>query len=274
MNKNYVIGDIQGCYKGLRAALKKVKFNPEVDKLWAVGDLIARGPDSLSTLQYLSDLGPQFDTVLGNHDLHLIATAFGIHAPKSRDKLNTLINDRYFDKYIDFLLSKPLAIQPDENSIITHAGLYPKWSIKKALALSDEIHIQLNGSNPKKVLSNMYGNLPNSWDKSLTRHARNRFIINAFTRMRYLNHDYSLDFSNKCHPSYASKEIIPWYMALNPKLKPKHTIYFGHWAALLGEIPSNIPNPSNIKALDTGYVWGNSLSIYCIEDKKLFQYRA
>lgn len=274
MNKNYVIGDIQGCYKGLRASLKKVKFNPNEDKLWAVGDLIARGPDSLSTLEYLHDLGTQFDTVLGNHDLHLVATAFGINTPKPQDRLNSLIKDKYFDKYIDFLLTKPLAIKPNENSIITHAGLYPKWSFKKALALSDEIQAQLTGSNPKNVLANMYGNIPNAWDKSLTGHARNRFIVNAFTRMRYLNHDYSLDFKSKCHPSYADKEIIPWYLALNPKLKAKQTIYFGHWAALLGEIPSKTPNPAKILALDTGYVWGNKLSIFCIEDKKLFQYQA
>ena len=273
MSKNYVIGDIQGCYKGLKRALKKANFKPNKDKLWAVGDLVARGPDSLSTMEYLYDLGPHFDTVLGNHDLHLIATAYGINKPKPQDKLDDLINNKHFLKYIDFLIRKPLAIQPVDDVLITHAGLYPKWSIKKALALSDEVQKELTGKKPQKFLTNMYGNTPNYWDNDFTGSERYRFIVNAFTRMRYLNMDYSLDFKNKCHPSDADKNIIPWFVAYNTKLKRNHTLLFGHWAALLGNLPLTTPNPSKIHALDTGFVWGNALTLLCLETNKIIQYQ-
>ncbi len=272
MIKNYVIGDIQGCYKGLKRALKKANFRPAKDKLWAVGDLVARGPDSLSTLEYLYDLGPHFETVLGNHDLHLIAAAYGISEPKPQDKLQPLIKSKHFSKYIDFLLKKPLAVQPMKDVLITHAGLYPKWSIDKAILLSQEVESILTGPKPEKLLSNMYGNIPNSWNKTLEGYARHRFIVNAFTRMRYLHHDYSLDFKNKSHPDHAGKEVLPWFLAYNPKLKAKHTLLFGHWAALLGDIPPQKPNPARIVALDTGFVWGNKLSLYCLENSKIIQF--
>ncbi len=270
--KNYVVGDIQGCYKGLRKLLKKAGFRPKKDKLWAVGDLVARGPDSLSTLKYLFDLGPHFDTVLGNHDLHLIAIAYGLATPKAQDNLKPLIDHKHFARYIEFLLHKPLAVQPVKNTLISHAGLYPGWSIKKALKLSKEVQTELSGTNPLKFLKNMYGNQPCAWESSLNGHARNRFIVNAFTRMRYVYEDGSLDFDTKCHPTNSPNHLIPWYACKNKKLTSSHTLIFGHWASLLGEIPEKRPNDANIIALDTGFVWGNTMSLYCIESQQFFRY--
>lgn len=270
--KNYVIGDIQGCYRGLKKLLKKVSFRPTKDKLWAVGDLIARGPDSLATMEYLYDLGPHFNTVLGNHDLHLIAAAHGVSKVKPQDKLQSLVNNKHFDHYIDFLSSKPLAMIVDKNTLISHAGLYPKWSIKKAVKLSGEIQTHLTGKNPTKFLQNMYGNTPDIWDNKLEGYARARFIVNAFTRMRYLHKDNSLNFTHKCHPDTAPTNVTPWYMVKNQKLTAEQTILFGHWASLLGDIPQSQPNPSTIVALDTGYVWGNELSLFCVENRKIYRY--
>ena len=252
--RNYVVGDIQGCYKGLLKLLVKAGFRPHKDKLWAVGDLVARGPDSLATMEYLYDLGPHFETVLGNHDLHLIACAYGVSRPKPQDKLEPLIQHKYFSRYIDFLLTKPLAIAPTQNTLISHAGLYPNWSISKALKLSQEIETQLQGEHIKKFLSNMYGNLPSKWHKNLEGYARYRFIINAFTRMRFVYKGTTLDFETKCHPKNAPSHITPWFKHQNSSLKSSQTLLFGHWASLLGEVPNSLPIDASVIALDTGYV--------------------
>lgn len=272
--KHYVVGDIQGCYKGLIKLLNKAGFRPSKDKLWAVGDLVARGPDSLATLEYLYDLGPHFDTVLGNHDLHLIAAAFGIIKPKPQDQLDSLIKNKRFNRYIDFLLQKPLAARPMKNVLISHAGLYPKWSIKKAVKLSAEVEAHLQGNQVSKFLKSMYGNLPNIWNKELTGEARTRFIVNAFTRMRFLNKDYSLDFAAKSHPKNASAHLLPWFNCQNDKLKPSQTLLFGHWASLLGEVPNTLPISATVIALDAGFVWGNEMRLYCIETNELIHYKA
>lgn len=272
--KHYVVGDIQGCYKGLKKLLKKAGFRAQQDKLWAVGDLVARGPDSLNTMEYLYDLGPHFDCVLGNHDLHLIASVYGISKPKPQDKLDALIKHKHVNKYIDFLLQKPLAAAPIEHTFISHAGLYPMWSVNKALKLSKEVEGQLQGKHVEKFLSNMYGNLPNLWHKELAGDARYRFIVNAFTRMRFLHQDTSLDFETKCHPTNASNHLTPWFNVKNNTLKPTHTVLFGHWASLLGDVPSTLPNPVKVIALDTGFVWGNKMKIYCLETKEFFYHQA
>lgn len=266
---NYVVGDIQGCYKGLRRLLKKAKFDPQKDKLWAVGDIVARGPHSLETLEYLHDLGPQFETVLGNHDLHLIAYAYGISKLKPQDRLEALTKHQKFPKYIDFLKSKPLAVLPTKNVLISHAGLYPGWSFKKAIKMSGKVQEALNKSDPTKFLSKMYGNSPNQWHSDLTDIQKLRFSVNALTRMRYLQNNACLDFDTKCHPENAPKSLKPWFLMKNKYLEKKQTILFGHWASLLGQIPKKLPNPGNIVALDTGFVWGNTLSIYCLETKKI-----
>jgi bis(5'-nucleosyl)-tetraphosphatase (symmetrical) len=272
--KHFVVGDIQGCYKGLSKLLKIAGFKANKDKLWAVGDLVARGPDSLTTLEFLYDLGPHFDTVLGNHDLHLIASAYGISKPKPQDKLETLLKHKKIDTYVDWLRSKPLAASPVKNVFISHAGLYPSWSINKALKLSKEVEAQLQGKHLQTLLQNMYGNLPNMWSKDLSEYARYRFIVNAFTRMRYLYQDNTLDFDTKCHPKNANKNLFAWFNQANTTLKPSQTLFFGHWASLLGEVPENLPIAAKVVALDTGFVWGNKMRIYCIETQEIFHYQA
>lgn len=271
---NYVIGDIQGCYKALRQILKKAKFDTNKDKLWAVGDLVARGPDSLSTLDFCQDLGPHFETVLGNHDLHLIAIAFGVRSPKPQDKLQKLLDSKQFSRTIDWLLSKPLAVKPVKKTLITHAGLHPNWSIKKALSLSNEIQTVLKSQSAAEFLRQMYGNKPDLWDDSLQGYDRYRFAVNAFTRMRFLTADLALEFDSKSHPSSAPADILPWYMFDNRKLDKEHRLLFGHWAALLGQLPKKITCPAKVYALDSGYVWGNSMSLHCLETEKTTQHHA
>ena len=272
--RNFIIGDVQGCYQALKSILKKANFDFNKDKLWAVGDLVARGPDSLSTLNFCQDLGPHFECVLGNHDLNLMAIAYGFKSPKPQDKLMPLLKDKRFDSTIDWLKTKPLAVKPAKKTLITHAGLYPTWSIKKALKLSAEVEALLQSDKASSFLQKMYGNQPDKWSDTLAGNDRHRFIVNSFTRMRYLKKDLSLEFDSKSHPSSAPAGIAPWFMFDNPKLTDSHQLFFGHWAALLGHLPKKYGCKASIHALDSGYVWGNSLSLHCLETAKTIQYHA
>lgn len=243
--------------------MDKAKFDPANDKLWAVGDLIARGPESLQTLQYLHKLGDSFDTVLGNHDLHFLAIYAGFKTEKRSDHLTPLLNNKHLEKYAEWLRTKPLALSPRKDVLITHAGLYPDWSIKKALKLSGEIQEQLAGDNWQILLRDMYGNDPEKWDKSLTGMPRWRFIINAFTRMRFLTAQRTLEFSTKTAPDASPENIVPWFELANRKLEKNQRIIFGHWAALMGHTAS-----AQFIGLDTGYVWGNQLTLLNLNKNK------
>ncbi|MGQ8367178.1 symmetrical bis(5'-nucleosyl)-tetraphosphatase [Glaciecola sp. 1036] len=271
---NYVIGDIQGCCKGLKAILKKAKFNPEQDKLYAVGDLVARGSQSLETLQFCRDLGDAFETVLGNHDLHLIAIAHGIRKDKPSDKLASLINHASFSSLIDWLMTKPLALKPEPKTLITHAGLYPSFSVKQALKLSEEIQDSLQSEKSSDFLRRMYGNSPDLWDPKHKKEERQRFAVNALTRMRYLTAKNRLEFETKCHPNYAPKNLTPWFLLPNKNLTKKHRIIFGHWASLNGLNKQQPDTQAKIFGLDTGYVWGNQLSLLNLSTNSIIRYKA
>ncbi|MFT2090275.1 symmetrical bis(5'-nucleosyl)-tetraphosphatase [Paraglaciecola sp. 2405UD69-4] len=252
----YIVGDIQGCLSGLLRLLSAVGFKAEQDKLIAVGDLIGRGPQALETIEYLYSLGSSFDTVLGNHDLHLLAIHAGIRKAKPNDKLDTLLADKNIGIYIDWLRRKPLALKPNEGSLITHAGLYPDWSIKQALAYSNEVSEYLAGDQWQLFLANMYGNQPNVWHESLSGFERLRFIVNALTRMRFIKHSHTLDFDCKSAPEHTDSDLTPWFACENHQLKSTQQIIFGHWAALNG-----VTENSQIIGLDTGYIWGNNMTL-------------
>ena len=262
---DYIVGDIQGCFKGLQALLKSVQFNPAEDKLYAVGDVIGRGPDSLATLEYLYALGDSFDTVLGNHDLHLLAIFCGIRKAKASDKLDELLASPHIERYIQWLRHKPLAMQPDENTLLCHAGLYPQWSIAQALALSQECSDMLRSEQWQNALASMYGNQPDSWSAQLSGEARWRFIVNAFTRMRYMHDSHRLDFVCKDAPAQAPASLSPWFAVNNPHLQPQQQVVFGHWATLAGQT-----NQPQYIALDTGYVWGLRMTMWHLQSRNKF----
>ncbi|WP_026377519.1 symmetrical bis(5'-nucleosyl)-tetraphosphatase [Aestuariibacter salexigens] len=266
---NLIIGDIQGCADGLFAVLEKAGFNPAVDKLWCVGDLVARGADSLLTLQYLYDLGDRFHTVLGNHDLHFLAVANGIKQAKASDKLGPLLRDKQLKRYVEWLRHMPLATMCTPSILLTHAGLYPKWSVEKAISLSGEIEQKLQGSSWKDLLRMMYGSEPTRWKDSLTDIKRARFIINAMTRMRFVDMEGNLNLSLKSSPAAAPAHLQPWFRIDNPQLQPDQRVIFGHWAALQGQTDSQ-----QFIGLDTGYVWGNQMTVYIVEENRLVQANA
>ncbi len=260
----YVVGDIQGCYLGLKKLLSKVAFDPKKDKLWAAGDLIGRGPQSLETLAFLYDLGDNFNTVLGNHDLHFLAVYHQIRKPNKKDNFESLLNSPNVALYADWLKKKPLAVKLEDKFFLSHAGLYPLWSTEDALKYAQRVEKYLKSETCETLLKHMYNNESIAFNDDLGELDSLRFIIDAFTRMRYLCEDGSLEFSCKAAVEDAPDHLIPWYEHPNIKNKMEINLIFGHWASLEGYTPY-----SHCIALDTGYVWGGKLSLLCLDTMKI-----
>lgn len=260
----YFVGDIQGCYDELNALLTKVGFSKTHDYLYVAGDLVARGPDSLKTLRLLKSLGGSVKTVLGNHDLHLLAINAGIKKAKPSDKLQRLLVAPDRDELLFWLSQQPLIQKlPNEETYMTHAGIPPHWSPEQAVKYANKAHKKISSSEQHYWLKNMYGEKPNNWSKASNSLERFRYTINALTRMRYCHSDGSLDFDCKNTPENTINELTPWFEL--SQLDSKTQWIFGHWAALLGKC-----SQKNIYALDTGCVWGHHLTMLRWNDKKLF----
>ncbi len=259
----YIVGDIQGCYDELIQLLSLANFDQKNDELWVAGDLVARGPKSLETLRYLKEL--QAKVILGNHDLHLLATSIGIHKAKPKDKTLPILEADDSQILLTWLRQQPLLLEhPEHKFIMVHAGILPSWSIQQAKKLAQEVEQELQGEDYKALLKNMYGNHPTRWQETLSGIERTRYIINVFTRMRYCTLKGELEFENKLAPEQTdSNKLKPWF-EITPR-DHQQPILFGHWAALLGKT-----NQPDLYALDTGCVWGNSLTMIRWQDKKLF----
>lgn len=251
----YAIGDVQGCYDPLRHLLDEVDFDPGKDTLWFVGDLVNRGPKSLKTLRFVRSLGDAAITVLGNHDLHLLAVASGAVPYADRfSTLRRLLAAPDLDELVDWLRRRPLAHYSKRmDSLLVHAGTHPKWSVAMTLARAAEVEAVLRGPKYATLLSKMYGNRPRKWSGDLTGFARLRFIINTLTRMRMLTVKGGLNFSFTGSPWRARKDLRPWY-AFDGHAWKDTRIVFGHWSALgLIVLP-------DLVSLDSGCVWGRQLS--------------
>lgn len=263
----YAVGDLQGCLDPLLCLLEEVKFQPGPDQLWLVGDLVNRGPKSLETLEYLYSIRDNVVAVLGNHDLHLIAYAYGYRAANSGDTLAPILASPNRDKLLGWLRNLPLVHWDAKlGYAMAHAGIPPQWSIEQALGHSQEVCARLqDDSQIEKFLANMYGNKPAQWNDKLTGMARLRLITNYFTRMRFCNADGLLEFSNKGHPGQAPEGFQPWFEHYlnNPNNPP---LVFGHWASLDGETRSN-----RAIGLDNGCVWGNRMTLLSLDSGRRWQ---
>ena len=264
----YLAGDIQGCLSELKSLLKQMKFNTKKDELWLVGDLVARGPHSLETLRFIKSLGESAKVVLGNHDLHLLATHAGLKKVKTKDNLSALLAAEDVDELMAWLAQQPLLRKlPNEDAYMSHAGISPQWTIKEATKYAKIAQQYIASDDRKYWLQLMYGESPNNWHDAKTDIEKFRYTINALTRMRYCNLDGSLEFSCKEAPDFAPKTLKPWFELLPKKLS--YRWIFGHWAALMGTC-----DHKKLYALDTGCVWGNHLTLMRWEDKKLFTEKA
>lgn len=258
----YAIGDLQGCYDPLRRLLDKIAFDPDYDRLWITGDLVNRGPRSRKTLRFIKSLDDAVVTVLGNHDLHLIALANGIPVSGSHyESLRKILQKKDRDELIDWLRFQPLAYFDDSlNTLMVHAGVPAEWSVKETLGYAGEVEAALRSDDYAEFLSNMYGNKPARWSADLRGHKRLRYIVNALTRMRMTDATGKIDFTHAGPPQKASSDLIPWFKGKHPKWRGTR-IVFGHWSAL-GLIVND-----DIISVDTGCVWGRQLTAVRLNKK-------
>ncbi|MBX3708360.1 MAG: symmetrical bis(5'-nucleosyl)-tetraphosphatase [Gammaproteobacteria bacterium] len=261
----YVIGDVQGCFTELEALLKQIDFRQDNDTLWFTGDLVNRGPCSLEVLRFVKSLDQHQVAVLGNHDLHLLAVAYGVRELHRDDTLDEILTAPDKNELIDWLRHRPL-LHYDKSTgyVMAHAGLAPLWNLTQARRLAEEVEMLLRGGTPETFLKGIYGNQPDYWDDHLSGIERWRCIVNFLTRMRFCYADGRLDLSYKGEIGGKPKELIPWF-DVPERENVNEKIIFGHWAALNGKTDA-----PNLYALDTGCVWGNSLTAMCLENGERF----
>jgi len=262
----YVIGDVQGCYDPLMRLLDQINFDPTQDQLWFTGDLVNRGPKSLEVLRFIKK--NKFITVLGNHDIHLICTFDGIAQTHPKDTLKELLDAPDIQELVDYLRQLPLLYEnTDQNKTknygLVHAGVLPQWTWDQARKYAREAESFLQNKNLwLENIQNFYGDMPNIWTDNLENMDRLRLIFNGFTRLRICKSNGECDFKFKRGLNDIPKDYFPWFAVPNRQTQDQ-TILFGHWSALLCET-----NDPKFIALDSGCVWGNGLTAYCLETGK------
>lgn len=260
----YAIGDIQGCFSELQHLLDRVEFSSQ-DTLWFCGDIVNRGPQSLETLRFIHSLGDQAVVVLGNHDLHMLAVWHGGASFKKSDTLRSVFEAEDKAELLNWLQQQPLLHHDsDLGYTMVHAGIPPCWSLSTAQKLAQEVEGILRSHRAKDFFLNMYGNQPDQWSRSLEGWDRLRLITNYLTRMRFCTTESQIEFVSKGGLETQPDNFLPWYLHPNRKTSDQR-IVFGHWAALEGKA-----DHPNVFALDTGCVWGSSLTAMRLEDQTLF----
>jgi bis(5'-nucleosyl)-tetraphosphatase (symmetrical) len=266
----YVIGDVQGCYQELSQILDRINFNEQQDRLWFTGDLVNVGPQSLEVLNFVKNLGDIAITVLGNHDLHALATAQDPSRHKRpKDTLDTILASPDRKELLDWLRKLPFLHEDSAlGFVLIHAGLVPQWDIHQAAELASEVEDVLRNGNYRKFIDHMYGNKPERWSEELTGWERLRFITNCFTRMRFCDAGGRVDLEEKGPPGSQHKPYQPWFTFTSRRTKGKKII-FGHWSTVqLGNIREF--SKYNVYPLDTGCVWGGQLTALRLDDETLF----
>jgi bis(5'-nucleosyl)-tetraphosphatase (symmetrical) len=260
--RTLIVGDLQGCLAPLQRLLDAARFDPAVDRLWFTGDLVNRGPESLAALRFVRSLGDAAITVLGNHDLHLLAVAAGVARPRRDDTLDDILAAPDRDALLDWLRTRPL-LHVDGPLVLVHAGLLPTWTVAQARQLGEEVEACLRGPRYPRFLAHMYGNAPERWDDALAGDDRLRLVVNAMTRLRLVRvDDGAMDFAHKGELDDAPAGLTAWF-DVPDRASATHTIVFGHWSALgLREGPGWI-------CLDSGCVWGRALTALSWPERSL-----
>lgn len=259
----YAVGDIQGCHIELVRMLDQISFDPVADRLWLVGDLVNRGPGSLEVLRLVKSLGDSAITVLGNHDLHLLAVADGAASLHRSDTLDGVLNAPDREELLAWLRNQRL-LHVEDDFVLVHAGLLPGWTVKQAAQLAGEVEAALRGQDHAAFFAHMYGNQPNHWDDTLTGYKRLRVITNALTRMRICTDSGEMEFRFKAEQQNIPEGYRAWF-EVPGRASSNATVVFGHWSAL------GLMVKQNAIALDTGCLWGGPLTAIRLEDRQLFQ---
>jgi bis(5'-nucleosyl)-tetraphosphatase (symmetrical) len=254
----YAVGDVQGCETELRELLRRLKFSADRDQLWLVGDLVNRGPASLETLRLVRALGDNAIVVLGNHDLHLLALAFGAERRRRADTLDEVLAAPDREQLLAWLISRPLA-HASHGDLMVHAGVVPQWSVKDTVSLAAEVSVALQ-HDPRTLFDHMYGDEPQRWDARLAGMERLRFIINVLTRLRLCTADGRVDVSAKGRPPAQPSPLRPWF-EFKQRATREARVVFGHWSAL------GLVQRDGVVGLDSGCVWGGELSGLDLDSK-------
>lgn len=263
----YAIGDLHGCYTELQDLLTEIHFETNRDRLWFTGDLIGRGPQSLATLRSVKELDAV--TVLGNHDLHFLANAYGKARLDPRDSVNEILRAPDRDELLDWLRNRPLIHHdPESGFTLIHAALPPEWDLPKTISCCREVESHLQSDRFQTFLGHMYGDKPDKWSEDLSSWERLRFTINCLTRLRFCTPDGRLTMAESGPPGTQPGPFLPWFQVRHRKSWPLKII-FGHWASLyLGWIKDF--KPYNVYPLDTGCAAGRELTAIRLEDERWF----
>ncbi len=256
----WAIGDVQGCCAEFDELLRRIRFNADRDLLLLTGDLVNRGPQSLAALRRVRSLAANAITVLGNHDLHLLAAAFvpGRHLRRG-DTLDEVLEASDRDSLLGWLLERPLAhFDSSRHDLLVHAGLVPQWHAHQATLLAGEVEQALR-HDPRALLESMYGDEPDQWQDSLEGEWRLRFIINVLTRLRVCTAQGRVDLQQKGPPEDARPPWMPWFK-VRERASAAVRVIFGHWSTL------GLYQGDNVLGLDTGCVWGGSLTAVNLDD--------
>ena len=260
----YAIGDLQGCYDPLCRLLDYISFDPTADRVWFVGDLVNRGPQSLEVLRLVKSLGTTATVVLGNHDLHLVMQSEGYGKASKEDTFGDVLAAADRDELLSWLRAQPL-VHVEGDWAMVHAGLLPGWTVAHAQQLSDEASAALTGAGYREFRAHMWGSEPAVWRDDLTGWDRLRVVVNAMTRMRYVTANGAMEFratGNKAPPDKGPAGCVPWFAAPG-RASADHTIVCGHWSAL------GFREEGNLLALDTGCLWGGCLTAIRLEDRRV-----
>ncbi len=261
----YLIGDVQGCCDAFERLLAAIGFSPSRDRLVVLGDLVNRGPGSLATLRRLRDLGDAATCLLGNHDLHLLAVACGGRKPHRSDTLAEVLASPERGAWLAWLRQRRMAVV-ESGWLCVHAGVVPQWSRDDTLARAAEVEAMLTSDALDDFLHQMYADEPLRWDPALQGKERLRFIINVLTRIRFVDASGALDLKTKEGAGGAPSGFYPWFDA--PERRSAGVpIAFGHWSTL------GLVNRPELLALDTGCVWGGSLTAVRVDGgrREVFQ---
>lgn len=259
----YAIGDIHGCFDEFRRLLDEIDFDPTDDRIWHTGDLVNGGPSSVATVRWFADHEEVATTVLGNHDLHLIAVAYNRRHLRSKDNFHDVLEADDSTELIDWLRQRPLLVR-DGRWVMVHAGLLPQWTVDDAEEAAKEIEELVSSSKPEQLLDPMYGNRPRCIGNATCMEERWRVFVNALTRMRVLRSNGDLDFSYKKTYEEIPGDRIAWFDVDDARWTD-HRIVCGHWSAL------GFRASERIVALDTGCRWGGKLTAFRLEDERVFQ---
>ena len=263
----YAVGDVQGCFDELTALVDKIGFDPKFDELWFVGDLVNRGPKSLETLRWVKSLGKSATTVLGNHDLHLLAAHANIKPTTESGSLAAILDAGDADELIDWLRHRPLLhFDSKLNIAMVHAGVIPQWNIEDAIVRANEVETVLRSRNYRDFLKNMYGDTPSQWCETLVGWDRLRVITNSFTRLRYCDSQGVMSLAEKGPPGTQGPGVQPWYEVSSRKSQAT-TIVFGHWSTL------GYQDRNNVISTDTGCLWGGALTAVKISEAERRKYQ-